>query len=51
MCISMWAVLIAFVTEATQISDARAAAVHIKPDWHLAEQPAPDYCVNQRISW
>ena len=21
------------------------------PDWHLAAQPAPDYCVDQRISW
>ena len=25
--------------------------VHIEPDWDLAEQPAPDYEVDQRINW
>ena len=25
--------------------------VHIEPDWYLAAQPAPDYCVDQRIHW
>ena len=25
--------------------------VHIEPDWNLAAQPAPDYEVDQRISW
>ena len=25
--------------------------VHIEPDWDLAEQPAPDYCVDQRTGW
>jgi hypothetical protein len=25
--------------------------VHIKPDWNLAAQLAPDYEVDQRISW
>jgi hypothetical protein len=25
--------------------------VHIEPDWDLAAQPAPDYEVDQRISW
>lgn len=24
--------------------------VHIEPDWDLAGQPAPGYCVDQRIS-
>lgn len=23
---------------------------HIEPDWDLAEQPAPDYCVDQRVN-
>jgi hypothetical protein len=23
----------------------------IEPDWDLAAQPAPDYAVDQRISW
>ena len=25
--------------------------VHIEPDWDLAAQPAPDYEVDQRVSW
>ena len=25
--------------------------VHIEPDWDLAEQPAPDYEVDQRVNW
>ncbi len=25
--------------------------VHIEPDWDLAAQPAPDYCVDQRTGW
>ncbi|MCF8208637.1 MAG: hypothetical protein K9K38_04415 [Rhodoferax sp.] len=25
--------------------------VHIDPDWDLAAQPAPDYCVDQRTGW
>ena len=25
--------------------------VRIEPDWDLAEQPAPDYEVDQRINW
>jgi hypothetical protein len=25
--------------------------VHIEPDWDLAAQPAPDFEVDQRISW
>ncbi len=25
--------------------------VHIEPDWDLAEQPAPDFDVDQRINW
>ena len=25
--------------------------VHIEPDWELAEQPAPDYELDQRVNW
>ena len=25
--------------------------VHIEPDWDLAAQPAPDFEVDQRVSW
>ncbi len=25
--------------------------VAVEPDWDLAVQPAPDYCVDQRIGW
>jgi hypothetical protein len=33
-------------------SDAQTdEGVHIEPDWDLAAQPAPDYEVDQRISW
>ena len=33
-------------------SDAQTdEGVHIEPDWDLAAQPAPDYEVDQRVSW
>ena len=54
---------IGFDSELPQISPARGPplwddcdaqtdeGVHIEPDWDLAAQPAPDFDVDQRVSW
>ena len=36
----------------TSDSDAQTdEGVHIEPDWDLAPQPAPDFVVDQSVSW